>query len=94
MKTTFALLALLSTAAFAQQPAPQMPDLSQMFFQQFDADKNDQVSLTEFLQPSEAQFKQMDGNADGVLDHTEVKAFTDKMMQQMQQMRQQQGGSR
>ena len=94
MKTTLAVLALFSTAAFAQPG--QMPDLEAMFFKQFDADQNGTVSKAEFLKPTEQQFAHMDRDDNGALDSAEIKAFNDEMNQRMQEMQrqmQQHGGT-
>jgi len=86
-------LVALSAPVLAQQP--QMPNLEEIFFQQFDTNKDSQVSKAEFLQPTEAQFDHMDRDKNGMLDQAEVKAFNDEMkarIQEMQQRMQQQGG--
>jgi hypothetical protein len=86
-------LVTLSAPVLAQQP--QMPNLEEIFFQQFDANKDSRVSKAEFLQPTEAQFDHMDRDKSGDLDQAEVKAFNDEMklrIQEMQQRMQQQGG--
>lgn len=86
-------IALLSAPVLAQQP--QMPDLDEMFFKQFDANSDGQVSKGEFLQPTEAQFDHMDRDRNGTLDQAEVKAFNQEMtqrIQELQQRMQQQGG--
>ena len=93
MKTIVIALVTLSAPVLAQQP--QMPNLEEIFFQQFDANKDGQVSKVEFLQPTEAQFDHMDRDKNGDLDQAEVKAFNDEMkarIQEMQQRMQQQGG--
>ena len=87
--------AMLSAPALAQQPQMQMPDLGELFFKQFDANQDGQVSKAEFLQPTEAQFDHMDRDNNGALDAAEVKAFNEEMEQRMREMRrrmQQQGG--
>jgi Ca2+-binding EF-hand superfamily protein len=94
VKVMIGILGLICAQAFAQQQ--QMPNLEEVFFQQFDADKDGLVSKAEFLQPTEAQFAHMDRNNDGNLDRAEVKAFNEEMqqrMREMQQRMQQQGGS-
>ncbi|WP_078118132.1 EF-hand domain-containing protein [Thiosocius teredinicola] len=88
MKKALIVAALLSAPAFAQQP-PQMPNLEEMFFKQFDADGNGEVSKQEFMKPTEAQFDHMDKNGDGNLDSSEVAAFNSEMKQRMQEMQQQ-----
>lgn len=88
MKKAFIVLALCIAPAFAQQP-PQMPNLEEMFFKQFDADGNGSVSKEEFMKPTEAQFDHMDKNSDGNLDAAEVQAFNAEMKQRMQQLQQQ-----
>jgi Ca2+-binding EF-hand superfamily protein len=96
MKKTLIALTLFSSPLLAQQPQmPMMPDLEKLFFDQFDTDKDGQVSKAEFLKPTEAQFDFMDGDKNGALDQAEVKAFNDEMKQRMQEMQrqmQQQGG--
>ena len=96
MKKTVIALALFSSPLLAQQPQmPKMPDLEKLFFEQFDTDKDGQVSKAEFLKPTEAQFNFMDRDKNGALDQAEVKAFNDEMKQRMQEMQrqmQQQGG--
>jgi Ca2+-binding EF-hand superfamily protein len=80
-------LAFLSAAALAQQPPmTQMPDLQEMFFMQFDVDKDGKVSKAEFLKPTESQFDHMDANGDGALDQAEVKAFNDEMQNRIQEL--------
>ena len=93
MNKTLIVLTTLAAPAFAQQP--QMPNLEEVFFQQFDTNQDGVVSKAEFLQPTEAQFEHMDRDKNGVLDRAEVKAFNEEMkqrMQEMQQRMQQQGG--
>ncbi len=95
MKKLIIALTLASTPAFAQQmQMPQMPDMEVMFFKQFDANQDGQVSKNEFLKPTEAQFDHMDKNGDGALDAAEVKVFNEQMtkrMQELQRQMQQQG---
>lgn len=98
MKKTLIILTFACTPAFAQQgQMPQMPDLETVFFQQFDANGDGQVTREEFLKPTEAQFDHMDRDKNGALDTAEVRAFNDEMKQRMQDMQrqmQQQGGMR
>jgi len=92
VKKVVIALVFLATPALAQQP--QMPDLEEMFFKQFDTNQDGLVSKDEFLKPTEAQFDHMDTNKDGALDQAEVKTFNDEMqkrMQEMQRQMQQQG---
>ena len=92
MKRTLALVALISAPVLAQQG--EMPNLEELFFKQFDANQDGQVSKAEFLVPTEAQFDHMDGDKNGALDAAEVKAFNTEMQQRMQEMQrrmQQQG---
>lgn len=90
MKTTLFALVLISSPALAQQgQVPMKPDLDAIFFQQFDSDKDGQVSKAEFLRPTEAQFDHMDKDKNGLLDAAEVKAFNEEMNQRMQQMQRQ-----
>jgi Ca2+-binding EF-hand superfamily protein len=77
---------MISTTTFAQQG--QMPNLDDVFFKQFDADQDGQVSKQEFMKPTEAQFEHMDKNGDGALNRAEVKAFNDEMQQRMREMQQ------
>ena len=97
MKKIIIALSLLSAPVLAQQQAmPQMPNLEELFFKQFDTNQDGQVSKEEFLKPTEAQFDHMDRNKDGMLDKAEVKAFNDEMKQrvlEMQRQMQQQGGA-
>ena len=98
MKKTMIALTLFSMPVLAQQSLPQppqMPNLEEMFFKQFDTDQDGRVTKAEFLKPTEAQFDYMDTNKDGVLDQSEVKAFNDEMKKRGQEMlrqMQQQGG--
>jgi Ca2+-binding EF-hand superfamily protein len=96
MKKTLIALALFSSPLLAQQPQmPKMPDLEKLFFEQFDTDKDGQVSKAEFLKPTDAQFDFMDSDKNGALDQAEVKAFNDEMKQRMQEIQrqmQEQGG--
>lgn len=92
MKMTLSVIVLISAPAFAlaqQGQIPERPDLDGMFFQQFDGDRDGQVSKAEFLKPTEAQFDHMDRDENGVLDQAEVKAFNEEMSQRMQQMQRQ-----
>lgn len=94
MKKYAIVIAFLAAPALAQQP--QMPNLEEMFFKQFDSNEDGRVDKGEFLKPTEAQFDHMDSNQDGALDQAEVKAFNDEMqkrMQEMQRQMQQQGGA-
>ena len=87
MKKIIAVLALACTPVFAQQgPMPQMPNLEEMFFKQFDSNQDKRVSRDEFLKPTAAQFDHMDRNKDGALDQNEVKAFNQEMQKRMQEM--------
>lgn len=90
MKKALLAIAVMSSPVIAQQgQMPQMPDLETMFFEQFDIDKDGQVSKAEFLAPTEAQFEHMDKDQSGALDRAEVKAFNEEMQQRMQQMQRQ-----
>jgi Ca2+-binding EF-hand superfamily protein len=99
VRRTLIALVFASPLALAQQPPqqgqmPAMPDLEQMFFQQFDTNQDGVVSKQEFLKPTEAQFDHMDKDGNGNLDRNEVKAFNEEMerrMQEMQRQMQQQG---
>ena len=89
MKRIIIALSLICAPAFAQQgPMPQMPNLEELFFKQFDSNKDNKVSKDEFLKPTIAQFEHMDRNKDGALDQAEVKAFNQEMQQRMQEMQQ------
>jgi Ca2+-binding EF-hand superfamily protein len=93
MRNLLITLLAISAPALAQQP--QMPNLEELFFQQFDTNQDRQVSQAEFLRPTEAQFEHMDRDGNGSLDSAEVRAFNEEMqqrMQEMQQRMQQQGG--
>jgi Ca2+-binding EF-hand superfamily protein len=93
MKKLLITLVAISAQALAQQP--QMPNLEELFFKQFDTNQDGQVSKAEFLRPTEAQFAHMDRDGNGVLDSKEVKAFNEEVQQrirEMQQQMQQQGG--
>jgi Ca2+-binding EF-hand superfamily protein len=68
---------------------PQMPNLDEMFFKQFDTNQDGMVSKEEFLKPTEAQFDHMDRDKNGALDQAEVKAFNDEMKKRMQEMQRQ-----
>lgn len=90
MKMILPVLVFVSAPALAQQgQMPQMPDLDSMFLQQFDSDKDGQVTKAEFLKPTEAQFDHMDKDKNGILDQAEIKAFNEEMSQRMQQMQRQ-----
>ena len=89
MRKTLIALTLVGAPAIAQQPPQQMPDLDVMFFEQFDTDKNGQVTKAEFMKPTEAQFDHMDRDNNGQLDQAEVKAFNDEIKQRMQEMQRQ-----
>ncbi len=96
MKKLATLMFLAAAPVMAQpgmqQGQGQMPDMAAMFMQRFDADKDGKVSLAEFLDPSEKQFRAMDTNGDGAIDQNEINAFDQMMRQRMEQMRKQQGG--
>ncbi len=83
-------LALVPVMVMAQTPA-QMPDMGQMFLQQFDANKDGRVTQAEYLKPSQQQFAFMDANRDGAISAAEASNFAQQMMQRMQQQIQQQG---
>ena len=84
MKRFIIALCFLSAPSLAQQP--QMPDLEEIFFKQFDANQDGQVSKEEFLKPTEAQFDHMDSDQNGALNQAEIKAFNEEMTQRMQEM--------
>lgn len=86
MKILLASLLAFSGLALAQQP--QMPDLEEIFFKQFDTDQDGRVSRQEFLRPTEAQFEHMDTNGDGAVDRPELRAFNDEMQRRMREMQQ------
>lgn len=87
MKKTLIALTFICPTAFAQQgQMPQQPDLVEMFFKQFDSNKDGLVSKAEFMKPTEAQFDHMDRDKNGSLNPVEVKAFNDEMEQRMQEM--------
>ena len=92
VKKIMIAVALLSAPVVAQQPPmqlPQMPDLEEIFFKQFDSNGDGKVSKEEFLKPTEAQFDHMDDNHDGALDRAEIKAFNEAMQQRMKELQQQ-----
>jgi Ca2+-binding EF-hand superfamily protein len=81
-------LILLPSAGLAQQDQPQPPSreqINQMFFTEFDEDADGHVSRAEFLRSDNAQFDFMDRNRDGLIDMSEVAAFTGYMMQAPEQ---------
>jgi hypothetical protein len=71
----------------AAQPYPQAPspaDLEQLnraFFEEFDSNRDGQVTREEFLAPSVARFKFLDRNDDGRIEMQEVADFTHMMTQ-------------
>jgi len=101
MKYFLTALVLAAALPVAAQPQGQgqMPQGSQaqMFMEQKDADKNGQVSLEEFQQPTadqlkamEEQFNYMDKDGDGGVTMEELETFQQEMQQRMMQMQQQQ----
>ena len=84
MKKALALCLTLVSAPSLAQDTPTAPptqeQINQMFFMEFDADHDQQVSREEFLRSTNAQFDFMDRNRDGVIDKSEVAAFVDYMM--------------
>ncbi|MBU0499433.1 MAG: EF-hand domain-containing protein [Gammaproteobacteria bacterium] len=91
---TLTALFCFAGTALADQPQPQQPPSpGQAFLMQFDSNKDQQVSLEEFLAPPQEQFKYMDKNSDGAVTTDEVETFANemrqRMMQKMQQMQQQ-----
>jgi Ca2+-binding EF-hand superfamily protein len=86
MRTLLITLVAISAPALAQQP--QMPNLEEMFFKQFDTNQDGQVSRAEFLKPTEAQFEYMDRDGNGVLDSAEVKAFNEEVQQRIKELQQ------
>jgi Ca2+-binding EF-hand superfamily protein len=86
VKQIFLAIAFVSAPAIAQQP--QMPNLEDIFFKQFDTNQDSQVSKAEFLKPTEAQFDHMDRDKNGALSQAEVKAFNDEMKQRIEEMQQ------
>ena len=85
MKKALAICLTLISAPSLAQDAPTAPptleQVNQMFFMEFDADHDQQVSREEFLRSTNAQFDFMDRNRDGVIDKSEVAAFVDYMTQ-------------
>jgi Ca2+-binding EF-hand superfamily protein len=79
-----ALLFLSTSAAMAQPPGqpPTLEQLNQLFFAQYDADQDGQVTWDEFAADPAAKFRYLDRNADGVVDMQEVAAFTRMMHEQ------------
>jgi len=82
-------------AEYAQGGSP-----SQMFLQQFDANKDGKVTFDEFRKPQLEQFQQgiqqqfqyMDKNNDGKVDGAEADAFAEEMQERMEQAQKQEGG--
>jgi Ca2+-binding EF-hand superfamily protein len=85
MKKILALSLTLVSAQSLAQDAPTAPptlqQINQMFFMEFDADHDQQVSRDEFLRSTNAQFDFMDRNRDGMIDKSEVAAYVDYMTQ-------------
>lgn len=91
MKYSLLLAVLLPMTAIAQAPAgDDMPDMGQIFLEQFDTDKDGKVTLAEFRQPRDEKFAMMDGDKDGAVSAGEAQIFSRMMMQRMQQMMQMQ----
>lgn len=95
MKYFTAVLLAVSMPLAAQGPEGQGQDPSQVFMQQFDANKDDVVSMDEFKAPQikslEQQFNFMDKNKDGNVDRAELDQFAQDMRKRMEQMRQKGG---
>ena len=89
MKKLILLTLILPFSSFAQMPAGGMPNMGQMFLQQFDANQDGNVTLQEFRRPSDQQFGVMDHNKDGAVSPAEAQAFSEVMMERMMRMRQQ-----
>lgn len=88
MKKIILPLLFVSLGASAQWPTGEMPDMSQMFMQQFDENKDGKVTLEEFRKPNDKQFYAIDKNRDAIVDGAEIKAYVDMMMQRMEEMQQ------
>jgi len=74
-----------------------MPDPGETFVKNLDQNEDGQVDPSEFEQPTEASFKQMDTDGDGFATKDEATVFFDEMQRQMQEQmqrmqEQQQGG--
>jgi len=92
------LLAIAAPFAVQAQYGPE-GNPSQVFLQQFDANKDGKVSFDEFQKPQleqlqqgiQQQFKYMDKNKDGHIDAGEADAFAKEMQERMEQAQKQSG---
>lgn len=66
-------------------PQPNLEQVNQMFFQQFDRNQDGKVTQKEFVAPRQEQFAYMDKNQDGMIEMAEVQAFTQEMVRRSQQ---------
>jgi len=83
-KYLFLFLTLAPGLSPAEEPIPPsltQEQINQLFFMKYDEDKDGKVSREEFLRPDNAQFDFMDLNQDGIIEMSEVAAFTKRMMQ-------------
>ena len=83
-KYLFLFLTLAPSLSPAEEPTPPsltQEQINQLFFMKYDEDKDGKVSREEFLRPNNAQFDFMDLNQDGIIEMSEVAAFTKRMMQ-------------
>ena len=74
-----ALTSILPAWAQTPQQGPDLNQINQLFFKQYDANGDGLVTGREFLMPSMAQFEFLDRNADGRVDMNEVSDFTRMM---------------
>jgi Ca2+-binding EF-hand superfamily protein len=91
MKMIFpVLLFAVTTPLAAQQQGQTLPDPSEQFMMELDTDRDGNVTLEEFMKPTQNGFREMDKNGDGLLTKPEVDAYSKEMQQRMQQSYQQQ----
>ena len=91
MKMTIpVLLFAVTTPLAAQQQEQTLPDPSERFMLELDTDRDGNVTLEEFMKPTQTGFREMDKNGDGLLTKPEVDAYSKEMQQRMQQSYEQQ----
>jgi Ca2+-binding EF-hand superfamily protein len=83
------LFALAASPLAAQQQGQNAPDPSAQFMQELDTNRDGNVTLEEFMKPTQDGFREMDKNGDGLLTKPEVDAYAKEMQQRMQQQHQQ-----